>query len=68
MKSAILLLLSATAVCADDGMWLFNQFPSDAVKDKYQASVNPAFLNICASRPSSYPAGRVHSFRLTGWC
>jgi len=31
MKSATLLLLLATVACADDGMWLFNQFPTDAV-------------------------------------
>jgi len=44
MKSAILIFLCATAVCADDGMWLYNQFPTDAVKQKHEAEITPAFL------------------------
>jgi hypothetical protein len=29
---------------ADEGMWLFNQFPKDAVQQKYQVAVTEAFL------------------------
>ena len=52
MKSAILLLLSAAVVCADDGLWLFNQFPSDAVKQKYEFDVDSG---LSRSSPPSRP-------------
>ena len=57
MKSAILLLLCATAVCADDGMWLFNQFPADAVKQKYDFDVKPAFLDHLRLATVNLPGG-----------
>ncbi|MCX6626603.1 MAG: S46 family peptidase [Candidatus Solibacter sp.] len=34
----------ALPVVADEGMWLFNQFPGNQVKQKYSAEVTPAFL------------------------
>jgi hypothetical protein len=57
MKSAILLILSATAVCADDGMWLFNQFPTDAVKQKREFDVTPAFLDHLRLATVMLPGG-----------
>jgi hypothetical protein len=45
MKSATLLFLCATAVWADDGMWLYNQFPSATLKEKREFDVTPAFLD-----------------------
>src|ERR1035441_582924 len=57
MKSATLLLLCATAACADDGMWLFNQFPTDAVKTKYEVDVTPAFLDHLRLATVNLPGG-----------
>jgi hypothetical protein len=57
MKSASLLLLCATAVCADDGMWLLNQFPADAVKQKYEVDVTPAFLDHLRLSTVNLPGG-----------
>lgn len=46
MKLRALLLASALVlpVAADEGMWLFNQFPKDQVKEKYNLEVTPLFL------------------------
>lgn len=46
MRLPALLLASALAlpVAADEGMWLFNQFPSAQVKEKYNVEVTPQFL------------------------
>ncbi|HEY3841019.1 MAG TPA: S46 family peptidase, partial [Bryobacteraceae bacterium] len=57
MKSAILLLLSATAVCADDGMWLFNQFPADIVKQKHEIDITPGFLDHLRLATVKMPGG-----------
>ena len=42
-----LFLLSALALplAADEGMWLFNAFPADRVKEKYSFDVTTAFLD-----------------------
>jgi hypothetical protein len=47
MKLPALLLASVLAlpVAADEGMWLFNQFPSAQVKEKYNFDVTPQFLD-----------------------
>ncbi len=43
---AVILLLSlAGSSTADDGMWLFDRFPRDAVSQKYGMDVSPAFLD-----------------------
>ncbi len=41
------LVLSSLALplAADEGMWLFNQFPADAVNQKYKFLVTPEFLD-----------------------
>src|SRR5215471_7856415 len=46
MKFRAILLLSALAMpaAADEGMWLFNNFPADRVKEKYSFEATPAFL------------------------
>jgi hypothetical protein len=35
----------ALPLVADEGMWLFNQFPKDQVKEKYSVEVSDAFLD-----------------------
>lgn len=40
-----LLLPLASPSTADEGMWLFNRFPREAVKQKYGMDVSPAFLD-----------------------
>jgi|SRR5579862_4434972 len=46
MKTATILLVGAIALplCADEGMWLYNQFPKDAVSKKYKFDVTDDFL------------------------
>ncbi|RPI10688.1 MAG: S46 family peptidase, partial [Acidobacteriales bacterium] len=41
----LFVLLSAVALRADDGIWLFNRFPSDAVKQEYGFQVTGQFLD-----------------------
>jgi hypothetical protein len=43
--ACILTLMVASPAVADDGMWPFNQFPKDTVKEKRAFDVTPAFLN-----------------------
>lgn len=38
-------LMLAAAACADEGMWLFNEFPKQAVEKKYHFKVTDAFLD-----------------------
>jgi hypothetical protein len=47
MKTRALLLAFALIlpVAADEGMWLFNQFPAAQVKEKYNFEVTPQFLD-----------------------
>src|SRR6185369_1372101 len=52
MKSVIALLLcilvlpfGIAPLGADDGLWLFNQFPKDVVKKKYNFEVTDQFLD-----------------------
>ena len=44
IRRAILLCALAVPVTADEGLWLFNQFPKDQVKQKYSFEVSDAFL------------------------
>jgi hypothetical protein len=57
MKSATLLFVCAAAAFADDGMWLFNQFPADAIKQKYDFEVKPAFLDHLRLATVNLPGG-----------
>ena len=44
-RLALLVVVSAGLLClADEGMWLVNQFPSQAVKQKYGFEVTDQFL------------------------
>jgi hypothetical protein len=44
-RAAFLLLSFALPCLADEGMWLFDRFPQDAVKQKYGAAVSQEFLD-----------------------
>src|SRR5262252_2289141 len=43
-RSILLACLLVLPAGADEGMWLFNQFPKDQVKDKYSFEVTDQFL------------------------
>jgi hypothetical protein len=43
--SLVLLVAGATMLAADDGIWLFNQFPKQTVKQKYGFDVTDQFLD-----------------------
>src|SRR5580658_9398816 len=47
MKLRMLLLVSLAAapVAADEGLWLFNQFPKDQVKTKYNVDITDQFVD-----------------------
>ena len=44
IPGALLLCALALPVAADEGMWLFNQFPKDQVQEKYGFEVTDQFL------------------------
>jgi Peptidase S46 len=46
MKLRMLLLVSLAAapVAADEGLWLFNQFPKDQIKTKYSVDITDQFV------------------------
>jgi len=54
------LLFAAVSLFADEGMWPFNQFPKDRVKQKYGVEVTDQFLNHL--RLASVRAGASGSF------
>jgi hypothetical protein len=80
MKSASL-FLCATVACAllqapflhaDDGMWLYNQFPADAVKEKREFTATPAFLDHLRLSTVKLPGGSgafvsANGLILTNW-
>ncbi|MGA3239989.1 MAG: S46 family peptidase [Bryobacteraceae bacterium] len=47
MKLRMLLLipLAAAPVAADEGLWLFNQFPKDQIKQKYNVDITDQFVD-----------------------
>ena len=45
MRLFVLALLISVPVLADEGLWLWNQFPAESVKQKHDFDVKPAFLN-----------------------
>lgn len=47
---------------ADEGLWLFNQFPADLVKKKYGVDVTPAFLNQLQAASVRFNSGGSGSF------
>src|SRR5574340_142312 len=60
MRNILLLFVLALGVRADEGMWLFNQFPAERVKSKYGFGVTPEFLDHL--RLSSVRMGASGSF------
>jgi hypothetical protein len=44
-RSILLFTVLALPLAADEGMWLFNNFPKDRVKEKYNFEVTGAFLD-----------------------
>jgi hypothetical protein len=44
-RGAMLVLAFGLPLAADEGMWLFNGFPKEKVKEKYSFEVTPAFLD-----------------------
>jgi hypothetical protein len=58
--SLLLLTLSGSPSWADEGLWLFSQFPKDQVKKKYGFEVTDAFLDHL--RLSSVRLGASGSF------
>ncbi|HTP32557.1 MAG TPA: S46 family peptidase [Candidatus Acidoferrales bacterium] len=44
LRGLLLLATLALPLAADEGMWLFNAFPKDRVKEKYSFEVTDAFL------------------------
>jgi hypothetical protein len=45
LAALTLILIGSAPISADDGIWLFNHFPKDAVKQKYGFEVTDGFLN-----------------------
>jgi len=43
-RTLLLALLAAAPVMADEGLWLFNQFPKDQLKTKYNVDITDQFL------------------------
>src|ERR1035437_2740587 len=44
LRGILLVCALALPVVADEGMWLFNQFPKSQVQQKYSVEVTDAFL------------------------
>jgi len=51
---------------ADEGMWLFNQFPKDAVQEKYNFAVTPEFLDNLRLASARIPGGSASFVSSTG--
>src|ERR1039457_1855904 len=45
LRGILLVFALALPVVADEGMWLFNQFPKSQVTQKYSVDVTDAFLD-----------------------
>ncbi|HEY6925200.1 MAG TPA: S46 family peptidase [Steroidobacteraceae bacterium] len=43
--TALILVLAAMPVCADEGMWTYHDFPQALVKKQYGADITPAWLD-----------------------
>ena len=65
-KRIFLLFASFAALRADEGMWLFEQFPAELVAKKYGVKVTPAFLDsmrLASVRFNSGGSGSIVSPR-----
>ncbi len=56
-RAAILLFVLGLSAAADEGLWLFNQFPKDAVKEKYAFDATDAFLHHLQLSTVRIPGG-----------
>ncbi len=63
LSTALVIALPATA---DEGMWLFNQFPKDAVIEKYNFAVSPEFLDNLRLASARIPGGSASFVSSTG--
>jgi hypothetical protein len=45
LSAVVFVCLAAAPAAADEGLWPFNQFPKDAVQQKYKIEVTDDFLN-----------------------
>ncbi|MCC7499666.1 MAG: S46 family peptidase [Bryobacterales bacterium] len=59
---AVLLLAAAVSLPADEGMWLFNQFPAERVKAKYNFEVTSQFLDQLRAASVRFNNGGSGSF------
>src|ERR1051325_3982440 len=58
MRSAILCsVLAALPACADEGLWPYNQFPSDAINQKHKFEASAAFLDHLRLSSVRLPGG-----------
>jgi hypothetical protein len=55
-----------TPAGADEGMWLYNQFPTGAVQEKYNFTVAPAFLDNLRLASARIPGGSASFVSSTG--
>ena len=53
-------------MAADEGMWLYNQFPKDAVQEKYNFAVTPEFLDNLRLAAARIPGGSASFVSPTG--
>jgi Peptidase S46 len=69
-KALPLALLAMPAIFlplgADEGLWPYNQFPVDAVKEKYMVEVTPAFLENLRLAAARIPGGSAAFVSSTG--
>jgi hypothetical protein len=60
LRTSLILIVVVTMVLpagADEGMWLFNQFPKDAVQEKYNFAVTQEFLDNLRLASARIPGG-----------
>jgi len=58
----ILILLASPAIQADEGLWLFNRFPKDLVKERYYFEVTDQFLDHLRLSSVRFNNGGTGSF------
>jgi Peptidase S46 len=64
-----LVIASVTSLCADEGMWLFNNPPLKQLKDKYQFEPTPQWLEHLQKSSVRFNSGGSGSFvSATGLC
>lgn len=64
----LLALVLASAVSADEGMWLFNQPPRQLLKDKYQFDLDDAWLTRMQKASIRFPSASGSFVSADGLC